>query len=367
MKFASNSLKWPSRLRRSWSVFDLAGREKSITELETEAAAAGFWDDPSAAQRKMQELGKLQHSVDLWRGLESQLADLLELTELAIESDDESVAGELTAETEDVASRLARAEMELTLSGPYDERPAILTIHSGAGGTDSHDWVEMLTGMYAGWATGDGRPVQVLDTAYGDEAGLRTSTLEIGGDHAFGYLTAEVGVHRLVRMSPFDPARRRQTSFARVEVLPAVADDDAEVEVRPEDLKMDFFRSSGPGGQNVQKVASAVRLTHVPTGIVVSCQTERSQHQNRDYAMRILRARLLARREEERAQEISNLRGERLSAEWGNQIRSYVLHPYKSVKDHRTDHQTGNTDAVLAGEIDGFMEAYLVSKLGDEA
>ncbi len=365
MRFASNSLKWPSRLRRSWSVFDLAGREKSIGELEVEAATAGFWDDPVSAQRKMQELGKLQQSVELWRGLQSQICDLAELTELAIENDDESLSDELTAETNDVANRLARAEMQLTLSGPYDDRPAILTIHSGAGGTDSHDWVEMLTGMYAGWAASDGRQVQVLDTAYGDEAGLRTSTMEIGGEHAFGYLNAEVGVHRLVRMSPFDPARRRQTSFARVEVLPAVVGEDTEVEVRPEDIKMDFFRSSGPGGQNVQKVASAVRLTHVPSGIVVSCQTERSQHQNRDYAMRILRAKLLARQEEERERELSTLRGERVSAEWGNQIRSYVLHPYKSVKDHRTDHQTGNTDAVLAGEIDGFIEAYLVSKLGD--
>lgn len=314
----------------------------------------------------MQELGRLQQSVELWRGLQAQAADLTELTELAIENDDDSLADELTAEVTAVTDRLARAEIELTLSGPYDDRPAILTIHSGAGGTDSHDWVEMLTGMYAGWATSDQRPVQVLDTAYGDEAGLRTSTMEIGGAHAFGYLNAEVGVHRLVRMSPFDPSRRRQTSFARVEVLPAVLEDDAEVEVRPEDLKMDFFRSSGPGGQNVQKVASAVRLTHLPSGIVVSCQTERSQHQNRDYAMRILRARLLARRDKERAKELSALRGERVSAEWGNQIRSYVLHPYKSVKDHRTDHQTGNTDAVLAGDIDGFIEAYLVSKLGDD-
>ena len=314
----------------------------------------------------MQELGKLQQSVELWRGLQSQVGDLAELTEMALESGDDSLEDELTAETDDVTNRLARAEMQLTLSGPYDDRPAILTIHSGAGGTDSHDWVEMLTGMYAGWAASDGRPVQVLDTAYGDEAGLRTSTMEIGGQHAFGYLNAEVGVHRLVRMSPFDPARRRQTSFARVEVLPTVAENDGEVEVRPEDLKMDFFRSSGPGGQNVQKVASAVRLTHVPSGIVVSCQTERSQHQNRDYAMRILRAKLLALREEEREQELSSLRGERVSAEWGNQIRSYVLHPYRSVKDHRTDYQSGNTDAVLAGGIDGFIEAYLVSKLGDE-
>ena len=364
MNFASNSQTWPSRWRRSWSVFDLAGREKTIRELETEAAATGFWDDPASAQRKMQELGKLQQSVELWRGLQAQVNDLAELTDLAMETDDSSLIDDLNDEAADLENRFARAEMQLTLSGPYDERPAILTIHSGAGGTDSHDWVEMLTGMYAGWASADGRPVQVLDTAYGDEAGLRTSTMEIGGPHAFGYLNAEVGVHRLVRMSPFDPARRRQTSFARVEVLPAVVDDDAEVEIRPEDVKMDFFRSSGPGGQNVQKVASAVRLTHLPTGMVVSCQTERSQHQNRDYAMRILRARLLALREAEREQELSTLRGERVSAEWGNQIRSYVLHPYKSVKDHRTDHQTGNTDAVLAGDIDGFIEAYLVSKLG---
>lgn len=364
--FTSNSPTCQSSWTPSWSVFDLAGREKSIAQLESEAAAPGFWDDPARAQRKMQELGQLQQSLELWRGLQSQVADLLELAELAIETADDSFADDLTAETVAVTADLARAEMELTLSGPYDDRPAILTIHSGAGGTDSHDWVEMLTAMYAGWATAGRRPIQVLNTAYGDEAGLRTSTMEIGGEHAFGYLNAEVGVHRLVRMSPFDPARRRQTSFARVEVLPAVLDGDPEVEIRAEDLKMDFFRSSGPGGQNVQKVASAVRLTHLPTGIVVACQTERSQHQNRDYAMRILKAKLLARHEEEREKELSSLRGERVSAEWGNQIRSYVLHPYRSVKDHRTDHQTGNTDAVLAGAIDDFIEAWLVSKLGNE-
>ena len=348
-----------------WSGFDLAGKETAATRLEAAAAAPDFWGDPANAQRKMQQLGQLRQSVELWRGLQSQAADLLELTDLAIANGDDSLAAELAAETGALTSALARAEMELTLSGPYDHRPAILTIHSGAGGTDSHDWVEMLTGMYAGWAAAGGRPLQILNTAYGDEAGLRASALEIGGSCAFGCLNAEVGVHRLVRISPFDPASRRQTSFARVEALPAVPDDDTEVSIRPDEIKMDFFRSSGPGGQNVQKVASAVRLTHLPTGIVVSCQTERSQHQNRDYAMRILRARLLAKREEERARELSSLRGARVSAEWGNQIRSYVLHPYKSVKDHRTDYQTGNADAVLAGDIDGFIEAYLVSQLGD--
>ena len=350
----------------SWSGFDLAGKQQTIAQLEAASAAPDFWDDPADAQRRMQQLGQLRQSVALWQELQSQAADLLELTDLAIANDDDSIAGELASETEDLAAALARAEMELTLSGPYDDRPAILTIHSGAGGTDSHDWVEMLTGMYAGWALAGQRPVQILNTAYGDEAGLRNSALEIGGPHAFGYLNAEAGVHRLVRVSPFDPARRRQTSFARVEALPAVPDDDTEIAIRAEDLKMDFFRSSGPGGQNVQKVASAVRLTHLPSGIVVSCQTERSQHQNRDYAMRILRARLLALREEERERELSSLRGARVSAEWGNQIRSYVLHPYKSVKDHRTDHQTGNADAVLAGDIDGFIEAWLVRRLGAE-
>ena len=350
----------------SWSGFDLAGKQQTIAQLEAASAAPDFWDDPTDAQRRMQQLGQLRQSVALWQELQSQAADLLELTDLAIANDDDSIAGELASETEDLAAALARAEMELTLSGPYDDRPAILTIHSGAGGTDSHDWVEMLTGMYAGWALAGQRPVQILNTAYGDEAGLRNSALEIGGPHAFGYLNAEAGVHRLVRVSPFDPARRRQTSFARVEALPAVPDDDTEIAIRAEDLKMDFFRSSGPGGQNVQKVASAVRLTHLPSGIVVSCQTERSQHQNRDYAMRILRARLLALREEERERELSSLRGARVSAEWGNQIRSYVLHPYKSVKDHRTDHQTGNADAVLAGDIDGFIEAWLVRRLGGE-
>ena len=350
----------------SWSGFDLAGKQQTIAQLEAASAAPDFWDDPSDAQRRMQQLGQLRQSVALWQELQSQAADLLELTDLAIANDDDSIAGELASETEDLAAALARAEMELTLSGPYDDRPAIITIHSGAGGTDSHDWVEMLTGMYAGWALAGQRPVQILNTAYGDEAGLRNSALEIGGPHAFGYLNAEAGVHRLVRVSPFDPARRRQTSFARVEALPAVPDDDTEIAIRAEDLKMDFFRSSGPGGQNVQKVASAVRLTHLPSGIVVSCQTERSQHQNRDYAMRILRARLLALREEERERELSSLRGARVSAEWGNQIRSYVLHPYKSVKDHRTDHQTGNADAVLAGDIDGFIEAWLVRRLGAE-
>ena len=220
--------------------------------------------------------------------------------------------------------------------------------------------------MYVRWAESHHRPVQVMDLSYGEEAGLRSATLEIGGQHAYGYLRSERGVHRLVRLSPFDPAHSRHTSFAQVEAVPA-AEAESEVVVRPEDLKMDFFRSSGPGGQNVQKVSTAVRLTHLPTGIVVTCQTERSQHQNREYAMRILQARLLARQNEERSQELSKLRGERLAAEFGSQIRSYVLHPYKLVKDHRTDHQSTNPEAVLNGDLNGFIQAFLLSRVGEQA
>ncbi len=331
--------------------------------MEREAAEPGYWDDHQAAQRKMQQLGRLKDTVALWRDLESRSQNLLELTELALAEDDSSLHEQLEAESEELSKALASEEINLTLSGPYDDRPAIVSIHAGAGGTDAQDWAEMLMQMYCGWAEAGKRPLEVMDLSYGEEAGLRSATLEVGGPHAFGLLAAERGVHRLVRLSPYDPNNLRQTSFAQVEVLPT-AEDEPEVEIRSEDIKMDTFRSSGPGGQNVQKVASAVRLTHIPTGIVVSCQNERSQHQNREYAIRIMKARLLARQAEERAKEEANFRGERLAAEWGSQIRSYVLHPYKSVKDHRTNLQSTNPDAVLNGDIDGFIQAYLLSKVG---
>ena len=310
-------------------------------------------------------MGRLRELVSLWRGLESSSRDLLELTELAIEEEDYSLEEQLETDVASMVRKLAREEIKLTLSGPYDGRSAILTIHSGAGGTDSQDWAQMLLQMYAGWAESGKRPVEVLDLSYGEEAGLRSGTLEVGGSHAFGYLSAEQGVHRLVRLSPYDPNNLRHTSFANVEILPAV-ESEADIDIRPEDMKMDTFRSSGPGGQNVQKVASAVRLTHLPSGIVVSCQTERSQHQNREYAMRILRARLLKRQDDERTEELARIRGERTNPEWGHQIRSYVLHPYKSVKDHRTNLQSTNPDGVLQGGIDPFIEAYLMHKLGGE-
>ena len=334
--------------------------------MELEAARPGYWDDPRLAQHQMQQLGRLKDTVSLWRGLHSQAASLLELSQLALEEEDYSLQLQLETEANQIAKVLAREEVNLTLSGTYDDRPAIVSIHAGAGGTDSQDWAEMLLRMYSLWAQEEKRPLQVMDLAYGDEAGLRGATLEIGGPYACGYLNAEQGVHRLVRLSPYDPNHLRHTSFAQVEVLPAALEEESEIEIRPDDLKMDFFRSSGPGGQNVQKVASAVRLTHIPTGVVVTCQTERSQHQNREYALRILRARLLDLQNQQKAEELAKLRGERVAAEWGNQIRSYVLHPYKSVKDHRTNFQSTNPDAVLEGGLQGFIEAYLISKLGED-
>ena len=305
----------------------------------------------------------MKDTVETWRGLEKSAGSLLELVELAIQEGDDSLEEQLRSEYEELSVELEREEFLLTLSGPYDDRTAIVTVHSGAGGTESQDWAEMLLRMYLRWAENQGRTAQVLDTSYGEEAGIKSATLEVGGKYAYGYLKAEKGVHRLVRLSPFDANHLRHTSFAQVETMP-VADDEQEVEIKPDDLKMDFFRSSGPGGQNVQKVASAVRLTHLPSGIVVACQNERSQHQNREFAMRILMARLLKKRMEERAQELALIRGERLATEWGSQIRSYVLHPYKLVKDHRTDHQTTNADAALDGDIDGFIQAYLRSTMG---
>ena len=313
----------------------------------------------------MQHLAGTKDKVDLWRGLESRTNSLLELTVLAIEESDSSLQDQLQVEAEEIHQSLAKEEFQLTLSGPYDERPAILSIHAGAGGTESQDWVQMLLRMYLRWAEDEGNQCQVLDQSFGDEAGLKSVTVEINGAYTYGYLTAEKGVHRLVRLSPFDANHLRHTSFALVEVLPA-AQEDPEVTVRPDDLKVEFFRSSGPGGQNVQKVASAVRITHLPTGIVVACQNERSQHQNREFAMKILLARLLERQIKEKAEMMARLKGGHISAEWGNQIRSYVLHPYKLVKDHRSGCQSTDPEKVLGGGLGEFLRAYLITTVGEQ-
>jgi peptide chain release factor 2 len=303
----------------------------------------------------MKTASTLRNEAESWNSLKRQVHDLSDLAKL----DDESLRADLESEIAKLEADLEKRSFAAMLSGPYDRDDAILAIHAGAGGTDSQDWAEMLQRMYLRWAEARGFEAEVLDTTPGEEAGIKSTTVAVAGEYAFGYLRSEKGVHRLVRLSPFDAAHRRHTSFALVEVLPQVSMDDAGIEIHPNDIKMDVFRSSGAGGQNVQKNATAVRLTHIPTGIVVTCQNERSQTQNREFAMRILRARLLELRQAEKEEERAILRGEYTKAEWGSQIRSYVLHPYQMVKDHRTEFQSGNAQAVLDGELDEFMETYL--------
>lgn len=305
----------------------------------------------------MKTVSALRDEVETWNSITQQIRDLTELAKL----DDESLRADLEVEIKKLETDIEKRSFAAMLSGPYDHDDAILAIHAGAGGTDSQDWAEMLQRMYLRWAESNGFTAEILDTTPGEEAGIKSVTIAVGGKYAFGYLRSEKGVHRLVRLSPFDAAHRRHTSFSLVEVLPQVSMEDADIEINPGDIKMDVFRSSGAGGQNVQKNATAVRLTHIPTGIVVTCQNERSQTQNREFAMRILRARLLELKRAEKEEERAVLRGEYTKAEWGSQIRSYVLHPYQMVKDHRTDYQQGNAQSVLDGDLDGFMEAYLKS------
>ena len=298
--------------------------------------------------------------MDGWRAFQRKLRDALELAQL----DDETMRAELEAETESVEKEAEARAFNAMFSGRYDDDAAILAIHAGAGGTDSQDWAAMLERMYLRWAEKRGFETEILDRTEGEEAGIKSVTIAVNGKYAFGYLRSEKGVHRLVRLSPFDAAHRRHTSFALVEILPQVAMDDPEVEIDPGEIKVDVYRSSGAGGQNVQKNSTAIRITHLPTGIVVTCQNERSQSQNREFALRILRARLLEIKKAEKEEEVAVLRGEYTKAEWGSQIRSYVLHPYQMVKDHRTEFERGNTQAILDGDLDAFMEAYLKTNPG---
>ena len=343
-----------------WSVFDLAGKQAQLYQLENQAGMPDFWNDSVSAQRVMKNVSSLRSEVDGWNAIKQQAHDLAELAKL----DDESLRAELEAEIQKLERELQKRSFAAMLSGPFDHDDAILAIHAGAGGTDSQDWAEMLERMYLRWCESRGFTAEILDTTPGEEAGIKSVTISVSGQFAFGYLRSEKGVHRLVRLSPFDAAHRRHTSFALVEVLPQVTMDEADVEINPGDVKIDVFRSSGAGGQNVQKNATAVRLTHIPTGIVVTCQNERSQTQNREFAMRILRARLVELKHAEKEEERAVLRGEYTKAEWGSQIRSYVLHPYQMVKDHRTDFQVGNTQSVLDGDLDAFMEDHLKNTAG---
>jgi peptide chain release factor 2 len=313
----------------------------------------------------MRLLAETRKTVENWRNVEKKVVDITELISLASEEEETSLDTEISQEIDSIQSRLDDMEFELSFNGEYDDRKAILSIHAGAGGVESQDWAEMLMRMYLRWAESKKYNTEILDISPGEEAGIKNVVLEISHEYAFGYLKSEHGVHRLVRLSPFDADHARHTSFALVEVMPE-AGEDVDIKISPDDLKVETFRSSGPGGQNMQKTSSAVRITHIPSGTVVSCQSERSQYQNKESAMKILLSRLLnkelAKKEEERAK----LKGKRIVAGWSNQIRSYVLHPYKMVKDHRTDYQVGDAESVLAGDLDGFINAYLRAGLGDE-
>jgi len=313
----------------------------------------------------MRQMGVKKNLVHSWREMEREVAGLYDMTALAIKENDYSLREEIGQELEKLSSQFERMESQQTLSGDYDDRNAMLALHAGAGGTESQDWADMLLRMYLRWAERRNYQAEVLDVSPGEEAGIKSAIVGIRGDHAYGYLKGEHGVHRLVRLSPFDADHARHTSFALVEVLPE-AEKELDIKISPEDLKIDTFRSSGPGGQHMQKTSSAVRVTHLPTGLIAVCESQRSQHQNKETALRILYARLLELERVKEEKEKAKLKGERVAASWGNQIRSYVLHPYKMVKDHRTAYETGNAETVLDGDLDGFITAYLRSKVGQK-
>jgi peptide chain release factor 2 len=311
----------------------------------------------------MRRLADLNKQVDDWQGLDEDAANLAELLEMALEEGDGSLLESATGEYADIAGTLERLELDLTLSGEYDDRNAFIALHAGAGGIDSQDWAGMLTRMYSRWAESSGMKAEVLDASPGDEGGVKRATLQITGTNAYGYLRSERGVHRLVRLSPFDADHARHTSFVLVEVMPEV-EEGVDVVIDDDDIKIEAFRAGGHGGQSVQKNSTAVRITHLPTGLKVVCQNERSQYQNRTIAMRILLSRLAELERQKRDKELAEIKGDHISAEWGNQIRSYVLHPYKMVKDHRTGYETSDADKVLDGDLDTFIRSYLTSMVG---
>ncbi len=311
----------------------------------------------------MRRLADIRRSVETWRGIETRARDLLELIGISLDEEDEALAGDLRREVDTLTREVEDLEFDLTFSGPYDDRTAILAVHAGEGGTESQDWAEMLLRMYTRWAERHGYPWEIFDVTPGEEAGIKSATVEISGPHAYGYLRGEAGVHRLVRISPFDSSARRHTSFAKVEVLPE-ADEAGEIEIDEDDLRVDVFRASGHGGQNVQKNSTAIRITHLPTGIVVTCQNERSQHRNRESAMKVLYGKLLELDLQRRADEQAKLKGENISAGFGNAVRSYVLHPYKLVKDQRSAFESSDPNTILDGDLDEMLKGYLKATMG---
>ncbi len=345
--------------------YDLEHAAEEVEELENRASEPGFWDDMEKSQKILQRTKALKDKIEGYHTLCSQQEDLLTLCDLAIEMDDDSMIDELREGYDALSDELERRKLATLLLGEYDANNAILSFHAGAGGTEAQDWCDMLYRMYTRWTERHGFSYKILDYLEGDDAGLKSASILIEGENAYGFLKSESGVHRLVRISPFDSSGRRHTSFSAVEVMPEI-DDDTEVEIRPEDIDMQVFRSSGAGGQHINKTSSAVRLTHKPTGIVVSCQTERSQFQNRDNCMKMLRAKLVEIKEREHLDKISDIKGDQKKIEWGSQIRSYVFMPYTLAKDTRTGFENSNIDAVMDGDIDGFITAYLTAQATGE-
>ncbi len=349
--------------------FDLTAKEQQIAALEERTAAPDLWGNPQEAQSIMQRLNQLKADLDRWNGLESQINTLIELQAMADAEDDDSLREEIAAEYARAMQAMDRLEIDLLLSAPYDDRDAFLSIKAGMGGTDAQDWAQMMLRMYTRWAERRGYKVALVDQSEGDEAGIKSATIELRGQYAYGFAKAEAGVHRLIRLSPFNSGNTRQTSFALVEVLPEV-DDAPEVVIKPDDLRVDVYRAGGHGGQGVNTTDSAVRLTYkagTPEQIVVTCQNERSQLQNKETAMRVLRGRLLERELQRQREDRAKLKGEYRQADFGSQMRTYYLHPYTLVKDHRTEHETSNVQAVLDGDLDPFIETYLRWNIGRES
>lgn len=340
---------------------DALGLEKmksEVKELEEQTAVDGFWDDVDNSKKVLKKVSTLKNKIAAYENLKSSYDDTLVMIELSDEEEDESMLEECTHSVDDIKSTLDSLTLSTLLTGEYDSNNAILTFHAGAGGTEAQDWAQMLFRMYHRWGERHGFKVSTLDLLDGDEAGIKSATILIEGENAYGYLKSEAGVHRLVRVSPFDSSGRRHTSFASLEVMPEI-DDTIDVEISADDIKIDYYRASGAGGQKVNKTSSAVRLTHIPTGIVVSCQVERSQHQNREVAMRMLKSRLIEIKERENLEKIDDIKGDQKEIAWGSQIRSYVFMPYTLAKDHRTNFEIGNINSVMDGDIDGFINAYL--------
>lgn len=340
------------------SSLDLDSKIKKIEELQMEMEAPGFWDNPDISNRKMKELKELQGQVEICDELDGEYEDLITLIDMADEENDDAMADEIQTDFTAFVEKLEQIRIGTLLRGEYDGDNAILKLNAGAGGTESCDWCQMLYRMYTRWAENKGFGIEVLDFLDGDEAGIKSVTFEVSGHNAYGYLKAEKGVHRLVRISPFNAQGKRQTSFVSLDVMPDI-EEDIDIEINDDDLRIDTYRSSGAGGQHINKTSSAIRITHLPTGVVVQCQNERSQLQNKNKAMQMLKAKLLMMKQEANAEKLSDIRGEVKEIGWGNQIRSYVLQPYKMVKDLRTDAETGNVDAVLDGSLDMFINAYL--------